>query len=295
MGGILSAMSNVEDVDPYTNVSVSYKIAPSADWRPGVIQVHDDYTQQKYELARLQAGHWLQKGEVGIERMAIERFGIPDGKFNSAFVRVTPYSAEHAKEVATAIKDHLARQSISVGGINYQDPNQHWGRSFFDGINLVLRLLAILSVVSSAVLVLKRDIAEKNNFNVGEAVTLNATTKNYNEGTLLYVRTTAYDAGFRSTMTTQLKSVYEGHKYHIAQTLTENEARQTNEFGLRLLIMMLMALSVIVAGVGGIAVTGALSISVVERAKEIGVSILASLLPARGATRVSVRAGLAYA
>jgi putative ABC transport system permease protein len=200
----LKNVPGVEGVDPYCNVSVSYKIDPNKDWRPGVVQLRDDYTAQKYELVQLRDGNWPQKGEVGVERMAagflntgigdqvifkdgnyervypitskirhpfvpppqfmdlafffmngesLERFGIPDGKFNSAFVRVTSYSVDNAKAVATAIKDHLAKQNINVGAIVYQDPDKHWGRAFFDGISLVLELLAIISVIISAVLV----------------------------------------------------------------------------------------------------------------------------------------------
>jgi putative ABC transport system permease protein len=609
----------------------------------------------------------------------LAHFGIPDGKFNSVFVRVTPYSADHAKEVATAIKDRLAKVNISVGGVMYQDPAKHWGRSFFDGITLVLNLLAILSVVISAVLVyntlsnlitqqtdqigilkaiggrsativqiylsealvyavlalliaiplgalvafqmaqvflglfnidynqfevsrqallfqvlsglgvtllaglvptlqgamvtvrqaiasyglgsnfgsslldrtverigafllpshyatalgnmfrrkgrllltqivlvaaglgfllvmslnssialtldhyfgrqhydstiqfsqiqrivpvstfaskvsgvdrtelhlvqsasllvqgqlvkdagigaaiegippgsdfftplivagrwlqpgdgrvvvIKRDTAEKNHIQVGDTVTLNlgdlgkdtwqvagiyepvfagmfsadqiyapldslyAATKKYNQGAVLYVRTTDHGAASQTAVTAQLKDLFEARKYHISQTLTQADARKTNEFQFSTITMMLMALSVIVAVVGGIALTGALSISVVERTKEIGVlravgarswtimgmfvmegllqgllsclfavplslglaqsfagalgqamfganldyaynwqavgvwlgimvavSILASVLPARGATRISVRESLAYA
>ncbi len=83
----------------------------------------------------------------------LERFGIPDGKFNSFYVRVTPYSSEHAKEVATAIKDKLAKQNIRVGAFMYQDPNRHWGRTYMDGYVLVQQLLAVLCVLMSAVLV----------------------------------------------------------------------------------------------------------------------------------------------
>lgn len=200
----LKNVPGVEDVDPYCNISVSYKIDPNKDWRPGVIQLRDDFTAQKYEMVQLREGDWPHKGEIGIERMAagflnagvgdkvifkidnkewaypitgkirhpfvpppqfmdlafffangetLERFGIPDGKFNSVFVRVTPYSVDHAKEVATAIKDHLAKQNISVGAIVYEDPDRHWGRAFFDSITLVLQLLAVMSVIISAVLV----------------------------------------------------------------------------------------------------------------------------------------------
>ena len=83
----------------------------------------------------------------------MERLGIPIGKFSTFYVRVTPYSSDHAKEVATAIKDKLAKQDIRVAAFVYEDPNKHWGRAFFDGITLVQEVLAIICVIISAILV----------------------------------------------------------------------------------------------------------------------------------------------
>lgn len=83
----------------------------------------------------------------------LERFGFPEGKYNCFFVRVTPYSSDHAKEVATEIKDKLAKQNIRVVSYVYQDPNRHWGRSFLDSYMLVQQWLAVLCVLMSAILV----------------------------------------------------------------------------------------------------------------------------------------------
>lgn len=83
----------------------------------------------------------------------MERFGVPEGKFGAFYVRVTPYSEEYAKEVATAIKDKLAKQNISVAGFNYEDPNKHWGRTYMDAMAQVQQLLALICVVIGAVLV----------------------------------------------------------------------------------------------------------------------------------------------
>jgi putative ABC transport system permease protein len=91
---------------------------------------------------------FLFMGEQGIQRL-----GIPEGKFGAFYVRVTPYSSDHTKEVATAIKDRLAEQNIRVAAFVYQDPDKHWGRTFFDGILAVLRLLAVISVLVGAILV----------------------------------------------------------------------------------------------------------------------------------------------
>jgi putative ABC transport system permease protein len=83
----------------------------------------------------------------------MERLDIPINKFSSSYMRVTPYSADYAKEVASAVKAKLAKQDIGIAAFVYEDPNKHWGRAFFDGITLVLKLLALICVVISAVLV----------------------------------------------------------------------------------------------------------------------------------------------
>jgi len=83
----------------------------------------------------------------------MERLGIPAGQFRAFYVRVTPYSPDYAKEVATAIKDRLARQDILVTSFVYEDPEKHWGRTFFDGITMVQEILAVICVVISAILV----------------------------------------------------------------------------------------------------------------------------------------------
>jgi putative ABC transport system permease protein len=83
----------------------------------------------------------------------LERLDIPVDMYNSFFVRVTPYSPDYAKEVATTIKDRLAKQNIRVAAFVYQDPNKHWGRTFFDGFTLVLTMLALVCVGMSVVLV----------------------------------------------------------------------------------------------------------------------------------------------
>jgi putative ABC transport system permease protein len=201
----LRDVPGVEDIEPYNSVSIFYKLHPEDDWRPGVIQMRDDFENQKYELLQLRAGHWPgEKDEVAVERMAaqflkigigdsvifkidekerrlpitglvrhpfvpppqfqdlafffmdsngMERLDIPAGEFSSFYVRVTPYSADYAKEVASAIKSKLAKQDISIAAFVYEDPDEHWGSAFFKGIALVQKLLALICVAISAVLV----------------------------------------------------------------------------------------------------------------------------------------------
>jgi putative ABC transport system permease protein len=157
------------------------------------------------------------------------------------------------------------------------------------------------------VVILTRDTAKKNHIAVGDKVTLDLgelgkgqwqviglyeplftgafssdtiyaplaalfeATKKHNEGSILYVRTTSSDPAFVAAVTAKLKDVYESRNLKVVTSETEADSRKTNEFQFSTVTSMLLGLSVIVAVVGGIALMGALSISVVERTKEIGV------------------------
>jgi len=84
----------------------------------------------------------------------LELFGLPKGKFAQLKLRVEPYSADYAKLVTSAVKERLAKQGIGVGATVYQDPQKHWGRTFVDGMSLVVEVLAVISMLLSVVLVL---------------------------------------------------------------------------------------------------------------------------------------------
>ena len=201
----LRDVPGVEDVEPYNSAVVQYKLRPEDEWRQGVIQMRDNYEQQKYELLQLRSGYWPRhKDDVAVERMGaqflnigigdsvifridekerafpitgfirhpfvpppqfqdlafffmngegMERLGVPPGKFAQFYVRVTPYSEEYAKEVATAIKNKLAKQNINVAGFQYENPDKHWGRTFLDAMTQVQQLLALICVIIGAILV----------------------------------------------------------------------------------------------------------------------------------------------
>ena len=88
------------------------------------------------------------------DAQGMERFNVAEGEFSRLLIRVDPYSEEFAGEVASEIKDRLSKQNVGVGAINYQDPEKHWGRPIMEGINLVLQILAVVSLGTSAVLIL---------------------------------------------------------------------------------------------------------------------------------------------
>jgi putative ABC transport system permease protein len=84
----------------------------------------------------------------------LEEFGVPDGYFGQLLVRVEPYSVETAQAVAGDIRSQLADQGFGVVVSLYQDPELHWGRMFVEGITLIMRLMAVVSLVLSVVLVM---------------------------------------------------------------------------------------------------------------------------------------------
>lgn len=156
-------------------------------------------------------------------------------------------------------------------------------------------------------IVLNRDTADKNNIHVGDTVTLEMagvaksdwqvvglyqvifndgfssdaiyapqdavyqSTNKFNRGNLLHVRTNVHAEPFVNDITTQLKNQFEARNMKVGYSQTESEIRRraASQFGI--FISMLLALAIIIAIVGGIGLMGALSISVVERTKEIGV------------------------
>jgi putative ABC transport system permease protein len=98
-----------------------------------------------------------------------------------------------------------------------------------------------------------------------------AATKKYNKGGRLFVRTRFHSEDYVEAVTDQLKDLYETRNMDvfISQTLYEEIRFAESQFNI--VIGMLLALAVIVALVGGIGLMGSLSISVVERTREIGV------------------------
>ena len=195
----------MEDVEPYNSVNILYKLHPEDEWRQGVIQMRDNFEEQKYELLQLRGGHWPSgENEVAVERMAaqfldigigdsvifkiddkervlpitglirhpfvpppqfmdlafffmngegMERLGIPAGKFSSFYMRVTPYSADYAKEVATLSRTSWQNRISVLRGFSMKiRTNIGDGRSSMPS-PWCRQLLALICVIISAILV----------------------------------------------------------------------------------------------------------------------------------------------
>ena len=82
-------------------------------------------------------------------------FGIPANTFRQLLVQTTlPYSADKTRIIAHEIRTLLNNDNIGVNVTLLQDPEKHWGRPFFAGINGVLKIMAVASLVLASVLIL---------------------------------------------------------------------------------------------------------------------------------------------
>jgi putative ABC transport system permease protein len=88
-----------------------------------------------------------------MDAAGMERFGVKQDTYAALRMRVTPYSEDYAKTVATDVKERLARQGVSVEATIYQKPDKHWGRMFMEGMTLVMQVMAVLSLITSVILV----------------------------------------------------------------------------------------------------------------------------------------------
>ena len=122
----------------------------------------------------------------------MEEYGIPRGQFTRIMFRVENYSDDRAREVASEVKERLAKQGVGVAATMYQDPDKHWGRVFVDGMALVTKVLAVISMLLSAVLVSNTLMAiitqQTNQLGILKAIggTSFTVTRIYLSGVLIY-------------------------------------------------------------------------------------------------------------
>ena len=84
----------------------------------------------------------------------LAEFGIPEGRFGQLLARVDNYSLARSQEIAGELRQRLGEKGYGVVVTLYQDPERHWGRKFLEGVNLVLQIMAIVSLLMSVILVL---------------------------------------------------------------------------------------------------------------------------------------------
>jgi putative ABC transport system permease protein len=83
-----------------------------------------------------------------------EQFGLSGNAYKHLLVTIKqPYSLDKARQTASAIRQVLSGQGIAVNATLLQDPDKHWGRPFFAGINRVLQFMAWAGLALASVLI----------------------------------------------------------------------------------------------------------------------------------------------
>ena len=85
---------------------------------------------------------------------SLEEFGIPTGKFLQLLVRTDSDDDARVRQIASDVRSRLAEKGVGVVVVLFQDAEKHWGRSFVEGITVVLGVMAVASLALSALLVL---------------------------------------------------------------------------------------------------------------------------------------------
>ena len=118
-----------------------------------------DETSRAFEITGLMRQPLVEPPQFGgdavffMDNQGLERLGIPNGRYFNLKARTEPYSEGNARAAAAQIKDRLAKDRISVGATLFQGPTEHWARPLVEGVQLVLEVLAVVSLLMSVVLV----------------------------------------------------------------------------------------------------------------------------------------------
>ncbi len=95
--------------------------------------------------------------------------------------------------------------------------------------------------------------------------------KRDNRGNRVYIRMKEQHKSYVEGVSNQLKELFKENNMEVDESESLHEIRESAENQFSTVIVMLLGLALIMAVVGGIGLMGSLSISVVERTKEIGV------------------------
>jgi putative ABC transport system permease protein len=133
---------------------IRHPFVPPPQYGGDAVFFVDREGMEHFNISEADFGQLTNVNTTALAQGQVSPFNIPQGEFGQILVRVKPYSPDFAKEVGSEIKNELAKQNIEVVVTFYQDPEKHWGRLFVEGLNVVLQILAVISLFMSVILVL---------------------------------------------------------------------------------------------------------------------------------------------
>jgi putative ABC transport system permease protein len=87
----------------------------------------------------------------------------------------------------------------------------------------------------------------------------------------IQIITNQHDTAAQEEIARQLREHFEGAGFQVSTTSTTGQLRENIEFQFNLLVVFLAVMALLIAAVGGLGLTGTMSINVLERTREIGV------------------------
>jgi putative ABC transport system permease protein len=150
---VIFEMDKTDRALPITG-KIRHPFVPPPQFGGDAVFFVDAQGMERFNILEEGFGQISNVNTSGLAQGQVSPFDIPQGEFGQLLVRVKPYSLDFAKEVGSEIKDQLAKQNIEVAVTFYQDPEEHWGRLFVDGLNVVLQVLAVVSLFMSVILVI---------------------------------------------------------------------------------------------------------------------------------------------
>ncbi len=190
-------------------------------------------------------------------------YGLP---YDSEFVTPTMYAGrwlESSDQYAIVIDGHILRDEpdIQVG----DDIVLEWG-----GEEETFKVVGILPASMAPKAYVPYDY-------------LSRFRRTLNQTNTLLIRTEQNTGEFQRAVADELESYFDLRDIGVSEIVTGVEEASNNGSGLDILMFLLMGMAVLIAIVGGLGLTGTMSLNVLERTREIGV------MRAVGAATASVR------
>jgi putative ABC transport system permease protein len=116
-----------------------------------------------------------------------------------------------------------------------------------------------------------------------DRTTLGAVTGDAGKAEIVMVKTESHDAAFQADVAASLRSHLESSGIGVASTTTTSDVLSTIYLAFDTLVIVVSAMAILLGLVGGLGLTGTMTMNVVERSREIGI------IRAIGATDAAVR------